>query len=81
MKERLTISVESSALAAVRDEVESGEAPNLSAAIEAALQDHARARALDHLLDSFAANHPGEPLTDSERAWARDALGGGPAKS
>lgn len=77
MKERVSISIESEALAAVRDEVETGEAPNLSAAIESALRDHARARALDRLLEDFAAHHPDEPLTDVERAWARNALGGG----
>lgn len=74
MKERATISVESDVLAALRAEVEAGEAPNLSAAIEGALRGHTRARALDRLLEQFAAHHPDRPLTDGERSWARDAL-------
>lgn len=61
-------------LAAIRDEVETGEAPNFSAAIEQALRGHTRARALDRLLEQFAAHHPDRPLTDAERSWARDAL-------
>ena len=76
MKERVSISVDSDVLAAARQEVEAGEAPNLSAAVEVALRDRARARALDRLLADFAAHHPGQPLTDAERVWARDALGG-----
>lgn len=76
MKERVSISVESDVLETVRAEVEAGAAPNLSAAIESALRDRARARALDLLLDEFAAQHPGQPLTDAERAWAREALSG-----
>lgn len=76
MKQRVTISVESDVLDAARTEVERGTAPNLSAAVETALRQRARALALDELLDDFAAHHPGEPLTDRERAWARDALSG-----
>jgi len=76
MKERVSISVEAEVLDTVRQEVAAGEAPNLSAAIEGALRDRARARALDRLLDDFAAHHPEQPLTDAERSWARDALGG-----
>lgn len=80
MKERVSISVESDVLEAVRHEVEAGEAPNLSAAIESALREHSRARALDQLLDDFATHHPGAPLTDAERTWARNALGRGAAE-
>jgi hypothetical protein len=76
MKQRVSISIESGVLDAVRGEVDAGEAPNLSAAIEVALRDHARARALDRLLEELAAHHPGKPLTEAERAWARNALGG-----
>jgi hypothetical protein len=76
MKQRVSISVEADVLDTVRDEVAAGEAPNLSAAIEVALVERARARALDRLLDDFAAHHPNEPLTDAERSWARNALGG-----
>ena len=76
MRERVTISVDSEALAAARQEVEAGDAPNLSAAIEVALRDRAKSRALDLLLEDFAAHHPDQPLTDVERTWARNALGG-----
>jgi len=76
MKERVSISVEAGVLDTVREEVAAGEAPNLSAAIEVALRDRARTRALDRLLDDFAAHHPDQPLTDAERSWARNALGG-----
>lgn len=79
MKKRVSISVEDDVLEVVRDEVAAGEAPNLSAAIESALRGHARARALDRLLADFAEHHPDQPLTDAERAWAREALGGGGA--
>lgn len=37
--------------------------------------DRARARAFDQLLEDFAAHHPDQPLSDAERAWARNALG------
>ncbi len=76
MKERVTISVEAEVLETVREEIAAGEAPNLSAAIEIALRDRARTRALDRLLEEFAAHHPDQPLTDAERSWARNALGG-----
>lgn len=76
MKERVSISVEQDVLETVREEVASGEAPNLSAAIEVALRERARARALDRLLDDFAARYPDQPLTDAERSWAREALSG-----
>jgi Arc/MetJ-type ribon-helix-helix transcriptional regulator len=79
MKERVSISVESDVLDTVREEVETGAAPNLSAAIESALRDRARTRALDRLLEEFAAQYPDQPLTDAERAWAREALGRGEA--
>jgi Arc/MetJ-type ribon-helix-helix transcriptional regulator len=76
MKQRVSISIESDVLEAVRGEVDAGEAPNLSAAVESALREHTRARALDRLLEEFAAHHPGKPLTEAERDWARNALGG-----
>jgi hypothetical protein len=75
VKERITISIDAEALAGVREDVDEGAAPNLSAAIEAALRSQGRMRALDRLLDDFAARHPDKPLTDAEQAWARDALG------
>lgn len=80
MKQRVSISVEADVLDTVRDEVASGAAPNLSAAIEVALVERARARALDQLLDQFAARYPDEPLTEAERTWAREALGKGTAQ-
>lgn len=76
MKKRVTVSVEEEILEAAKAEVTDGVSPNLSAAVESALLQRARSRALDALLDDFAAHHPGEPLTDAERTWARDALGG-----
>jgi len=76
MKERVSISVEADVLDTMREEVAAGDAPNLSAAIEVALRERARARALDRLLDDFADHHPDQPLTDAERSWARNALGG-----
>jgi hypothetical protein len=76
MKERVSISIESDVLDTVRDEVAAGSAPNLSAAIEGALRDRARTRALDLLLEEFAAQYPDQPLTDAERGWAREALSG-----
>lgn len=48
----------------------------MSAAIDGALRDRAKSRALDLLLEDFAAHHPDQPLTDAERAWARNVLGG-----
>jgi hypothetical protein len=77
MKKRVSVSVESAVLDAIKEIVDAGEAPTFSAAVEIALRDHARARALDRLLEDLAANHPDKPLTEAERAWARNALGGG----
>lgn len=75
VKERVSISIEGDVLDTVRQEVATGAAPNLSSAIESALRERARARALDLLLEDFAAQHPDQPLTDAERSWARNALG------
>jgi hypothetical protein len=42
--------------------------------LNTSVDSDASARALDRLLDEFASRHKDQPLTDVERAWARDAL-------
>lgn len=72
MKERVTISVSSEALEGARSEVEAGAAPNLSAAVERALLEGRRRRALDEALsmweDEFGA------ITEEEMEWGRKEL-------
>lgn len=72
MKERVTISVEPEALEAARLEVESGRAPNLSAAVEQALLAGRRRQALGEALrmweEEFGA------ITEEEMEWGRKEL-------
>lgn len=65
MKERVTISLEPEALEVARAEVEAGNAPNLSAAIEAMLLERKRLEAFDELLAMFERHH-GRTLTEEE---------------
>jgi Arc/MetJ-type ribon-helix-helix transcriptional regulator len=72
MKERVTISVEPDALKAVRAEVEQGEAPNLSVAVERALRAGGKQRALKEALELWEAEHG--PITKEEEEWGRREL-------
>jgi Arc/MetJ-type ribon-helix-helix transcriptional regulator len=72
MKERVTISVEPNALEAVRAEVESGMAPNLSAAVEEALLAHRRSEALREAVKLSEAEHG--PIGEEAEEWARREL-------
>jgi hypothetical protein len=73
MKERVTISVEPEALEVARAEVEAGNAPNLSAAIEAMLLERKRLEAFDELLAMFE-HHHGRTLTDDELKQAEEEI-------
>jgi hypothetical protein len=66
MKERVTISLEPEALEVARAEVAAGNAPNLSAAIEAMLLERKRLEAFDELLAMFERHHRDNPLTEEE---------------
>jgi len=72
MKERLTISVESDALAAARAAVSAGHAPNLSAAVEESLRRAAKRQAIREFVvlweDEFG------PVSEEAREWARKEL-------
>lgn len=72
MKERVTISVEPEALAAARAEVDSGAAPNLSAAVERALLARRRSEALREALEMWQEEFG--PITEEEMAWGRKEL-------
>jgi hypothetical protein len=73
MKERVTISLEPEALEVARAEVEAGNAPNLSAAIEAMLLERKRLEAFDELLAMFERHH-GRTLTDEELKQAEEEI-------
>ena len=72
MKERVTISIEPEALKAARAEVESGGAPNLSAAIERALKAESKSRALREALELSDAIHG--PISKEAEEWGRKEL-------
>ena len=73
MKERVTISLEPEALEVARAEVEAGNAPNLSAAIEAMLLERKRLEAFDELLAMFERHH-GRDLTEEELQQAKKEM-------
>lgn len=74
MKKRITISIDPEVLASVQEEVEAGEAPNISAAIEALLRKRKQMQALKELLQMFEEHHAGNPLTEEEKRQAREDL-------
>ena len=69
MKKRVTISIEPDALDAVRAEVESGRAPNLSVAVERALRERARSDALKEVVELAEEEHG--PLSEEMKEWGR----------
>jgi Arc/MetJ-type ribon-helix-helix transcriptional regulator len=74
MKERVTISVEPEVLADARAAVETGRAPNLSAAIEEALRLTSKRQALKEALELSEAEHgpiPKEAEEWAQREWER----------
>lgn len=72
MKERVTISVESDALQTARAEVESGRAPNLSAAVERALLERRKSEAVREGLELWEAEHG--PIGEKAEEWAEKEL-------
>jgi Arc/MetJ-type ribon-helix-helix transcriptional regulator len=72
MKERVTISVEPEALEAVRAEVKTGRAPNLSVAIERALHARSKSEALREALELSDAEHG--PIGKEDEEWARKEM-------
>jgi hypothetical protein len=69
MKERVTISVEPEVIRMARDEVESGRAPNVSAAFEEAVKARGRRRALREALDLWEEEFG--PIGEEAREWAQ----------
>lgn len=72
MKERVSISLEPEALKAVRAEVETGKAPNLSAAIEQALRRYNKTQALREALELSDAIHG--PIAEEAKEWGRKEM-------
>jgi Arc/MetJ-type ribon-helix-helix transcriptional regulator len=73
MKERVTISIEPEALATARAEVESGRAPNVSAAVEESLKATERRQAMREAVALWEDEHG--PIGEEAREWAREELG------
>jgi hypothetical protein len=69
MKERVTISVEPEALEGPRADVESGRAPNLSAAVERSLTKERKRRALREAVVLWEEEFG--PISEEAREWAR----------
>ncbi len=72
MKERVTISVEPEALEVARADVESGRAPNLSAAVEKALVRAKRRQAMREYVELWEEEFG--PIGEEAREWARKEL-------
>lgn len=72
MKERVTISVEPDALEVARAQVEIGEAPNVSAAIEDSLRATGKRQAVQRAIELWEAEYG--PISEEARGWARKEL-------
>lgn len=72
MKERVTISVEPEALEVARADVKSGQAPNLSAAVEGALRARGKAEALRGAVELAEEMHG--PVSEEMKDWAIEEL-------
>ncbi|MEX0972055.1 MAG: hypothetical protein WDZ46_02200 [Solirubrobacterales bacterium] len=72
MKERITISVEPEALEGPRADVESGRAPNLSAAVERSLTAARRRQAIREYVEMWEEEFG--PIGEEAREWARREL-------
>jgi Arc/MetJ-type ribon-helix-helix transcriptional regulator len=72
MKERVTISVEPEVIQIARDQVEAGEAANVSAAFEEALKAQGRKRALREALDMWEEEFG--PIGEEAKEWARKEM-------
>lgn len=72
MKERVTISVEPEALAMARAEVEVGQAPNLSAAVEGALRARSKSTLLREAVELAEEEHG--PVSKEMEEWAMREL-------
>jgi hypothetical protein len=72
MKERVTICVEPEALETARAEVESGEAPDLSMAVERALRADSKSKSLREALEASDAIHG--PIGREAAEWGQREL-------
>lgn len=72
MKERITISVEPEALEGARADVESGRAPNLSAAVERSLAREKKRQAMREYVELWEEEFG--PIGEEAREWARKEL-------
>jgi Arc/MetJ-type ribon-helix-helix transcriptional regulator len=72
MKERITISVEPEVVEIAREDVESGRASNVSAAIEDAVVRRKRSRALREAVELWEAEFG--PISEETKEWARKEL-------
>jgi post-segregation antitoxin (ccd killing protein) len=69
MKERVTISVAPEALEQARADVESGRAPNLSAAVEKSLRREKKRQAIREYIVLWEEEFG--PISEEAREWAR----------
>jgi hypothetical protein len=72
MKDRITISVEPEVVQIAREDVESGRAPNVSAAIEDAVVTRKRSRALSEAIEMWEEEFG--PISEEARRWAGKEL-------
>ena len=72
MKERVTISIEPEALEEARADVESGRAPNLSAAVESSLTREKKRQAMREAIALWKEEFG--PIDEEAKAWARREL-------
>ena len=74
MTTKIAISLPDDIVEHARREVREGRAKSVSAFVCAAMQERIRRGRLEDLLDEML-EESGGPLTDDERAWAREQLG------
>jgi post-segregation antitoxin (ccd killing protein) len=72
MKERVTISVDPEALEGARADVETGRAPNLSAAVERSLTREKKRQAMREAIALWEEEFG--PISEEAREWARTEL-------
>lgn len=72
MKKRITISVEPEVVEIAKEDVETGRAPTVSAAIEDAIVSRKRSRALREALELSEAEHG--PIGEEAMEWARKEM-------
>jgi hypothetical protein len=73
-KARITVTVPKALLAVVEADLAAGRAASVSAWVSEAMQQKAGPRTVAEIIDDLADSWGDGPLTEEERAWARDRL-------